>query len=273
MKQLCAGREEFAVRFLISKAVPIPYSWKWKSRTESRTANSPYGVAPYHRKRPLGGCDNRCTTGSTSKVVPLTQVAPPFSVSGNVELAETTQAEYFWSLPSLAGWSTRRYIPLDTLIKEMLEPWNNYTAVNGAATDYNNPRSIHSTSAKSKKRLRKFATDFPPPSLDVRPERAERTGRLADYSGTIADDYSEQMSLHEEYFPREPASQHEGPVEGRYQCHHCNNTYSDKRGLKRHLDKIGGKYYQCEICLKTFARNDVYKRHVRLVHGRFHFTH
>ncbi|GFN75831.1 hypothetical protein PoB_000233700 [Plakobranchus ocellatus] len=30
MKQLYAGREEFAVRFLISKAVPIPCSWKWR---------------------------------------------------------------------------------------------------------------------------------------------------------------------------------------------------------------------------------------------------
>ncbi|GFR68821.1 zinc finger C2H2-type protein [Elysia marginata] len=55
----------------------------------------------------------------------------------------------------------------------------------------------------------------------------------------------------------------------RYHCHHCNNSYSDKRGLQRHLDKLEGKLHQCEICLKMFSRHDVYKRHVRLVHGPF----
>ena len=74
----------------------------------------------------------------------------------------------------------------------------------------------------------------------------------------------------EERFSMELSESQEKPSTQRFQCHHCSNSYSDRRGLKRHLDKIDGKLYQCEICLKTFARNDVYKRHVKLVHGKFY---
>ena len=75
-------------------------------------------------------------------------------------------------------------------------------------------------------------------------------------------------------FPVELIGKHvqEEPTHGRWQCHHCNNSYSDKRGLKRHLETLEGKLYQCEICLKMFSRNDVYKRHLRLVHGPYYYA-
>ncbi|RUS91753.1 hypothetical protein EGW08_000461 [Elysia chlorotica] len=79
---------------------------------------------------------------------------------------------------------------------------------------------------------------------------------------------SEQVEA--DYFSAELAGSHEDNSAGRFLCHHCSNSYSDRRGLKRHLDKVSGKHYQCEICFKTFSRNDVYRRHVKLVHARFY---
>ncbi|XP_005094853.1 zinc finger Y-chromosomal protein 1 isoform X2 [Aplysia californica] len=52
----------------------------------------------------------------------------------------------------------------------------------------------------------------------------------------------------------------------RYACHHCSNSYSDMKGLRRHLAKVNGVRYQCDLCHRDFSREDVYARHRKDMH-------
>lgn len=56
-------------------------------------------------------------------------------------------------------------------------------------------------------------------------------------------------------------------VKNRFLCYHCDNTYSDMKGLKRHLAKVNGVTFWCELCHKTFSRDDVFRKHQKTVHN------
>ncbi|KXN67532.1 hypothetical protein CONCODRAFT_42766 [Conidiobolus coronatus NRRL 28638] len=46
-------------------------------------------------------------------------------------------------------------------------------------------------------------------------------------------------------------------------CHICNQSFSRKNSLRRHLQlHTGLKPYHCNTCSKSFARQDIYKRHM-----------
>ena len=54
---------------------------------------------------------------------------------------------------------------------------------------------------------------------------------------------------------------------GRFACHHCDNTYSDMKGLRRHLAKVQGVRYPCTMCPREYIRLDVLRKHIRDAHG------
>ena len=53
-----------------------------------------------------------------------------------------------------------------------------------------------------------------------------------------------------------------------YRCEKCNNFYSHKSNLDRHISSVheGKKPYKCEICDKSFSQNANLKSHIILVH-------
>ena len=49
-----------------------------------------------------------------------------------------------------------------------------------------------------------------------------------------------------------------------YTCHICENSYSDRRGLKNHLSTHKDKSFPCQVCPKNFATLKSFKVHMRL---------